>query len=153
MNAIQWDPSDDALMDELQEALTAVRSVPPRVVEAARAAYAWRSIDVELELLTLSYDSSLAETTLVRSQAAGPRMLVFDSENVTLELEVSTDVLMGQVVPAHAGRVILENPHGTVHETEADDEGFFLLGRPAACPVRLTWLTDRSRVRTEWLPI
>ena len=73
MNAIQWDPSDDALMDELQEALRAARSVPPRVVEAARSAYAWRSIDEELELLTLSYDSSLAETTLVRSQAAGPR--------------------------------------------------------------------------------
>ena len=33
MNAIQWDPSDDALMD-VQEALRAARSVPPRVVEA-----------------------------------------------------------------------------------------------------------------------
>lgn len=154
MNAKQWDPTDDALMDELREALRAGGSVPQHVTDAARAAFTWRGIDEELELLTLSYDSSLADPALVRSaEAASPRMMVFDSENVTLELEVGADVLMGQVVPAHTGRVVLENAHGTLHETEADDEGFFLLARPPACPVRLKWLTDQTRVVTEWVPI
>ena len=154
MEATQWDPSDDDLMDELREAVKPARSVPHQLVDAAKSALTWRAIDVELEVITLYYDSSLVQTADVRSaQPTNPRTLVFASETLTLELEVGADVLMGQVVPPRTGRVVLENPDGTVYETEADDNGGFLLGRPPSCPVRLRRLTDQTQVVTEWVPI
>jgi hypothetical protein len=153
MAPMQWDRSDDDLMGELKEALEEVRTVPPDVVEAAKAAFTWRTVDEELEVLTLTYDSAMAGSALVRGAGFPERMLVFESDDLTMEVEVNDDVLMGQVVPALPGRVILENPQGSVQETEADDGGFFLFRRPGVSPVRFKWIGGDTRVVTEWLPI
>src|SRR4051794_21473579 len=107
------DDSDDELMLELKEAVAGERSAPEHVLEAARAAFEWRNLDEDLELLSLSYDSSLAEAVGVRGPApAAARMLVFDGDQVTIELELGSDVLMGQVVPAEPDRIILESADG-----------------------------------------
>ena len=147
-----WDRSDDDLMGELKEALEEARSVPPDVMEAAKAAFTWRTVDEELEMLTLAYDSAMADVG-VRGVGSPERMLVFEGSDLTLEVEVNDDVLMGQVVPALPGRVILQNPQGSLHETEADDGGFFLFRRPASSPVRFKWIGAEIRVVTAWLPI
>ena len=50
-----------------------------------------------------------ADAACVRGPAQdGPRMLVFDGEEVTIELEIGDDVLMGQVVPAKPDRVMVD---------------------------------------------
>jgi hypothetical protein len=153
MDSPMWHDSDDALMQELKEAFARERAVPEHVMEAARAAYDWRGLDDELELLTLSFDSLVADAAGVRGPAkAGPRMLVFDGEKVTIELELGDDVLMGQVVPARSDRVIVESADGRVDEADADDAGFFLLRRPAHGPIRLK-LRQAVGVVTGWISI
>ncbi len=69
MDPTTGNESDDALLEELREALRAERTTPEQLMEAARAAFDWRHLDEELELLTLSYDSSLQETAGVRGPA------------------------------------------------------------------------------------
>ncbi len=153
MDPTQWDRSDDDLMGELKEALEEARSVPPDLLEAAKAAFTWRTVDEELEMLALSYDSAMADTALVRSVGSPERMLVFESEDLTMEIEVGEEVLMGQVVPTRPGRAILEDPQGTLQETEADDGGFFLFRRPTTSPVRVKWIAGETRVVTAWVPL
>lgn len=152
MDPTQWDRSDDDLMGELREAVAEARSVPPDLLEAAKAAFTWKTVDEELEMLALSYDSAMADAALVRGGTA-ERMLVFESEDLTIELEVGDEVVMGQVVPTRPGRAILEDPRGTLQETEADDGGFFLFRRPTTSPVRVKWIADDTRVVTEWVPL
>ena len=145
---------DDELMLELKEAVAGERLAPDRLVEAAKAAFEWRNVDDELELLSLSYDSSLADPVGVRGPGTtAPRMLVFDGEHVTIELELGADVLMGQVVPADSGRIILDCADGRVDEADTDDAGVFLLRRPARGPVRLRCQHRDGAVVTEWMPI
>jgi hypothetical protein len=153
MDPTQWDRSDDDLMGELKEALEEARSVPPDLAEAAKAAFTWRTVDEELEMLTLSYDSAMADTALVRGAGSPERMLVFESEDLTMELEVGDEVLMGQVVPTGPGRAILQDPQGTLQETEADDGGFFLFRRPTTSPIRVKWVSGETGMVTEWVPL
>ncbi len=148
------DTSDAELMLELKQAVAGERSAPDHVMEAAKAAFDWRGLDEEMELLSLSYDSSLTDAVGVRGPAtAATRMLVFDGEHVTIELELGSDVLMGQIVPAEPHRIILESADGQVDETDTDDAGVFLLRRPAKGPVRLRCRHQDMGVVTEWMPI
>jgi hypothetical protein len=153
MDPAMWHDSDDALIQEVKEALARERAVPDQVIQAAMDAYDLRHLDAELELLSLSFDSLMADAAGVRGLAQdGPRMLVFDGEELTLELEIGDDVLMGQVVPARSDRVIVECADGRVDEADADDAGFFLLRRPAHGPIRLK-LRQASNVVTGWISI
>ena len=146
--------SDDALLEELRDALAQPPSVPDAVLDAAKAAFEFRTIDEELELLSLSYDSSTDQSVAVRGPAVDtPRMLVFDGEHLTIELELGEDVVMGQVVPPHADRIVLEGADGRRLETDADEAGFFLLRRPPRGPVRLHWHGQGARVVTQWMTI
>jgi hypothetical protein len=150
-----WHHSDDALMQELKEAVEQEKAVPEHVMQAARAAFDWRGVDTELEFLTLSFDSVLSDCVGVRGPATdSPRMLVFDGETLTIELEVGEDVLMGQVVPARSELVIVECADGHQEEASADDAGFFLLRRPVQGPIRLRWPSgETAGAVTGWISI
>jgi hypothetical protein len=155
MDPTSGNSGDDDLMLELKQALAAERLAPDHVMEAAKAAFEWRGVDEELELLSLSYDSSQADLAGVRGPAAtATRTLVFDGEGVTVELELGTEVLMGQVVPPDYQRIILECADGRVDEADTDDIGVFLLRRPTGGPIRLRCHQGRSLgVVTEWMLI
>lgn len=146
---------DDVLMEGLTEAVARERAVPEHVMRAAKDTFDWRGVDAELELLTLSFDSLLTEAVGVRGPAPdSPRMLVFDGEDLTIEIEVGPDVLMGQVVPARSELVILQCADGRVDEATADDAGFFLLRRPTQGPIRLKWPNgEASGAVTGWISI
>src|SRR4051812_6354343 len=104
------DASDDELMLELKQAVAEERSSPDHLLQAAKAAFDWRGFDEELELLNLTYGSWLSDAVGVRGAAVtAQRMLVFDGEDVTIELELGSDVLMGQIVPAESHRIMLES--------------------------------------------
>jgi hypothetical protein len=140
-------------MSELREAISPPDDENARLLTVARAAFAWRTVDEELELVSLSYDSSMAESSDFRGEVgASARMLVFETDRLTIELEVTGDVLMGQLVPAAFKTVRLESASGHVMESQPDDAGFFLLRRPPAGPIRLK-LEGQPGLVTQWLPI
>ena len=62
--------------------------VPPLLDEAARSAFAWRTVDEELaELMRDSADAEEEAGLLVRGPS-GPRQLSFESPRMGIELEV-----------------------------------------------------------------
>lgn len=153
MSSRAWHSDDDALLSEVSDAIAA-ESVPDRVRQAGYAAFAWRDVDLELELLTLVYDSVVQSPAGLRSEEPqGARVLVFESGDLTLEVEVGVDTIMGRVVPAGPERVVLETHGGEVHDTETDDGGFFLLRHPASSPVRIKIMGDVNPLVTDWFAI
>jgi hypothetical protein len=150
MNRPEWFSDDDALMDELAQALGTVDD--ERLTEDARACFTWRNLDQDLELLTLSYDSSLTRAAFRGEPGQAARMLVYENDDVTVEIQVGAHTLMGQIVPAVSSSIVLEHARDGATETQADDAGYFLFRRPASGAVRLRVLGDPGLV-TEWLPI
>jgi hypothetical protein len=123
--------SQDPLLTALRNVVADADPVPPSVVEAARGAYVWRTIDAELAELTA--DSAMAASG-VRSSSA-PRLLTFEGAGVEVEVEVaetgSTRRLSAQLVPVGPAQVTVRWSGGT-KETTADGLGRFAIeGVPA----------------------
>lgn len=154
MTSARWD-DDDALLADLRAALDAA-VVPEHLAAAAAAAYTWRTIDEELAFAALVYDSALpdptsSEPSLVRG--TGPRTLLFDGDRLSVEIEVTDDGVVGQLIPPQPGRIALVDAGGTVAETTADEVGCFVLPRPGTGPVRLVCRWDGAGISTPWLPL
>jgi hypothetical protein len=130
-----WD--DDALLAGLKQALGARRAVPPEFVETGKNAFAWHNIDAELASLT--YDSALdSDRTLVlRAESASVRALTFSSPHLTIELEVTPDALVGQVIPAQAMTVTVQPRTGEETELATDEIGCFSIQPIPAVTFRL----------------
>ena len=153
MTSPTWDANDDRLMDELKAAVSEAGQVPADVVAAARAAFIWRTVDEELEFLTLTFDSA-EETALVRGAfGSGSRMLAFEAQGLNVEVEITGEHLVGQLLPPQLGHVRVSTPDGNVVDAAADEAGCFLLARPPAGPLRLGCETAQARFVTEWMPI
>jgi hypothetical protein len=141
---------EEQLLAELRAAMFERDPSQDEMIRAAKEAFAWRGVDEQVEMLLLSFDSLASDQTLVRGPSAeAARVLVFDSENATLELEVTTDVLIGQAVPGDRQRISVEGRHGRIDETETDGSGYFLLRRPRENPVRFV-LHSTPRLVTDW---
>ena len=123
MIAAGWD--DDALLAALREALRAWEAVPPDFVEAARNAFAWHNIDAELAQLTYDSSRDAEYEPSLRAEAASIRALTFTSAHLTIELEVTEDSLLGQVIPAQAGVVTIQPRDGAETTVPADEIGCF----------------------------
>jgi len=142
-----WD--DERLLAALKEALEADEAVPPEFIELGKNAYAWHNIDAELAQLT--YDSSREPQAglSLRAEAASIRALTFTSAHLTIELEVSEDSVLGQVIPAQPGVVEIQGREGTTAAIEADDVGCFLIRPIPDSPFRLRFRTaDGSDILT-----
>ena len=148
--ATGWD-DDERLMADLEAALRAEREVPSRLVEIGKAAYAWHSVDAELASLTFdSATVSTEELAGVRSESASLRALTFAASLVTIELEVTGDALIGQLVPAQAGEIEVLMPDGEGRTVAVDEVGWFVI-RPRPVGVfRLMVRTGEGDVLTEW---
>lgn len=122
-----WD-GDESLLDDLRGALNE-QEVPPEFIEAARAAFTWRTIDAEL--LAISYDSVLDDDLMARARSTmTARQLIFDADGVSLQLEVTEAGITGQLVPPRSARVELLTPNGVGEEADTDELGCFLMGPP-----------------------
>jgi hypothetical protein len=129
--------SADELLAALREAVRARRAVPAEFVAAGQSAFAWHNIDAELAQLT--YDSSrdtLYEPSL-RAEAASIRALTFTSAHLTIELEVSQDSLLGQIVPVQPGTVRIQPRDGAETTVSADEIGCFSIRPIPSGPFRL----------------
>jgi hypothetical protein len=148
------EPSTDPMVATLRNVIDRADPVPQAVVEAARAAYTWRTIDAELAELTA--DSALA-TAGVRSSSA-PRLLTFEGDGVEVEVEVaqtgSTRRLSGQLVPVGPAQVTVRWPGGS-RETAADELGRFAIDGVSAGSVSLAVLRAGAdhQIVTSWISI
>jgi hypothetical protein len=157
--------ADDALEEELRVMFGRVDPVPERVLDAARGAFTWRTIDHELAELSalaqLTHDSLLQDDALLAGVRgpAGPRTVTFEWPVLTLEVEVSgtgTEPrrLVGQLIPPAAAEIVVELRGGGSGATgAADDLGRFAMDAvnagDADARLRFT-LADGSQVRTPW---
>ena len=146
-----WD--DDELLAMLAEAQQAAESVPREFIEAGKAAYAWRTIDAELAKLV--YDSAMEEVQLagqVRAEQAQLRALTFTTSELTLEIEVTAEALLGQLVPPEPGEVEVITSKGKAQQAPIDDVGCFTIRPVPAGSFRLHCRTASGVfVVTNWL--
>lgn len=144
--------SDEELLRELRAAL-GESSVEESAIRAARAAFAWRTIDAELEILSLE-NLQHNDSALVRDSGADRRhMLAFHGERMTVEIEIDDAGIVGQLTPARPGQVTLVTPDGPQTTTQADDLGCFALPPPAPGPMRLDCRVGADRFLTEWVTV
>ena len=143
-----WD--DEQLLAALREALDADEAVPPEFIELGKNAYAWHNIDAELAQLTYDSIHEPDQALSLRAEAASIRALTFTSAHLTIELEVSEDSVLGQVIPAQSGLIEIQGREGTTAATtEADEVGCFLLRPIPPSPFRLRFRTaDGSDILT-----
>jgi hypothetical protein len=140
---------DEQLLAALREALEADEAVPPEFIELGKNAYAWHNIDAELAQLTYDSVREPDNALSLRAEAASIRALTFTSAHLTIELEVSEDSVLGQVVPAQSGMIEIQGREGTTATTEADEVGCFLIRPIPDSPFRLRFRTaDGSDILT-----
>ena len=144
---------DEELLAALGEALRAREAVPGWFVETGKNAYAWHNIDAELAQLT--YDSSRDQdaVAVVRSETASIRALTFTSARLSIELEVASDSLVGQIIPPQAGTHEVHTTGG-VTSSPVDEVGCFAVAPIPASPFRLRCRTeDGTDVLTGWITL
>ena len=152
-----WD--DERLLEALRESVRVRLAVPPWFAQTARNAYAWFDIDAQLAQLT--YDSSHdrdLETTLrsvgIRSEPASIRALTFTSARLAIELEVTADSLIGQIVPPRQGSLEQESRSGETATVSIDEIGCFWIQPVPDGPFRLRCRTeDGLDVVTNWFTL
>lgn len=145
------DFTDDELIALLGAALVAAEPVPERVLDGARAAFTWRTIDAELAELT--FDSA-RELTGVRSEMVS-RQVTFEAPGIEIEVMVIDDDtrrLVGQLIPSRESTIELVNGDD-VTSMVTDHLGRFFFDDIEPGPVRLVVLGDDQRplVQTEWV--
>lgn len=145
------DPADQALLEELRVAASVMDGPPAHLLEAARAAFVWRTIDEELA--HLQFDSLAGSEVLVRSSGASGVHLSFATTEASIEVDVTTEAILGQVVPAEATEVVLLHSSGERVAGPCDELGqFHFPGRPAG-PIRLVVRLPGGDVVTEWFTV
>lgn len=143
--------SDDELLALVGRALRAADPVPDHVIEGARAAWTWRTIDEELAELVFDSSSQLAG---VRSEDTA-RQLTFRSPGVEIEVMVTDEAsrrVIGQLIPPGEFTVQLIVGDAVIEEP-TDRLGRFTFHAIAPGPVRLVVVDEDGHhlVTTEWV--
>ena len=120
--------------------------------ELARAAFETRDLDAELASLTA--DSEFDAVELVRSVAVEPRMVSFETDELTVELQLdrrgAAVAVRGLVIGA-VTRVELETGSART-EAGLDEQGWFFVESVPAGALRLRLTTPGGgHVTTEWI--
>jgi hypothetical protein len=145
----RWD-DDQHILDDLSDALREA-ALAGTIAEYGKGAYAWRTVDQDLLLASLSFDSSLERVQERRSNPDDARVLVFTASSLSLELEVMPGRVVGQIVPPGPGEIQVETADGVTFHVEADDVGFFDLPGIPHGPIRLRCDTPTGRLVTDWV--
>jgi hypothetical protein len=145
-----WD-DDERLLGDLTDALRETAPLADGIAEFGRGAYAWRTVDRDLLLASVSFDSSVEPAAEQRSGPADPRVLTFTAAPLALELEVLPDRVVGQIIPPGAGEILVETADGVTFHVAADDVGFFILPSVPRGTVRLRCDTSAARLVTDWI--
>jgi hypothetical protein len=148
LSSPRW--TDDELLRELRAALQEP-PVDEKLIRAAQAAFTWRTVDAELEILSLEAELTASDTALVRDAGQGaPRVFTFHGERLSVEIEIDDVGIVGQLTPPGPARVTLVTPDGPQAAADADEVGCFMLPAPPPGPMRLDCQRGSERFLTEW---
>jgi hypothetical protein len=142
--------------EHLRRVFAHLDPVPPLLDEAARGAFAWRTVDDELaELMRDSADEEAG--ALVRGPG-GPRSLSFESPRIEIELEVVQTGprerrLEGQLLPPGSATVTIERPGEDGLSVQSDELGRFVLDGLRAGAMRLHVLLKGAQIAIPWTSI
>lgn len=152
---------DEELLEALRAVVLQVDDVPPEVVDAAKASFAWLTIDAELAELTFDSLIDVGQLALVRGGQA-PRLLTFEAPDFTVEVEVETSAtgrhrrLVGQVVPPQSAQLELHHLTGKLI-TQTDPLGRFAVAELVPGPVCFRCYVgqgpDAVVVETDWVTL
>lgn len=149
-------PTDQALLARLRSAFETVDPAPTDVVGLARASLSWRDADAALAELVAD---SLTDADLARTRRArGPRLLTFQADGLTIEIEVAEDGasrrLLGQLVPPSRAEVVVRWPGGH-KRVDSDEIGRFSVSAVPAGQVSLSCTLEHATrpVATSWVSI
>jgi len=150
-----WD--DEQLLAALGEAMRARQAVPESFVDMGKSAYAWHNIDAELAQLTYDSDRDADLMASLRSETASIRALTFTSAHLSIEVEVTDESLVGQVVPIvpeREGTIEVQAKAGATTTTSVDEIGCFAVSPKPASPFRLRYrAADGTDVVTGWITL
>jgi hypothetical protein len=149
---MRWEDDDD-LLAALHQAMKARSQVPPGLVEAARNAYTWRTIDAELAELTFDSGCEPQAAASIRSESAAIRALTFISAHLTIKAEVTEDCLIGQVMPPREGTMQALTRDGATTTTPVDEVGCFFVEPVPPGPFRLHYRNHGIDVVTGWITL
>ncbi|MGD0701221.1 MAG: hypothetical protein ABSA02_15215 [Trebonia sp.] len=145
---------DEQLLAELRAAVAGRAAVPAAFIAAARSAYAWHHIDAELAQLVYDSQQDAGLSASLRSEAATIRALTFASALFSIEVEVTDEALLGQLVPPRAGTVETQTLAGETTGAEIDEIGCFSIEPKPDGQFRLRFRTqDQPDVLTGWLAL
>jgi hypothetical protein len=151
LNSPRW--TDYELLSELGGAL----EEPPldeNIIRAAQAAFTWRTVDAELEILSLDAGLEHAGAAQVRGTGPGsPRIFAFHGGRLSVELEIDDAGIVGQLTPPEPGQVTLMTPDGQQATAQTDEIGCFTLPPPPPGPIRLDCRVGTGHVVTEWMTV
>jgi hypothetical protein len=141
---------DGLLEEELRQAAAILDPVPADLRQLAMDAYALYDMDARLAELTFD---SLIDAIPVRGAMDVPRMLTFTAGDLSIDVEVTSEGLMGQVMPPQpAGIEVLNGPQALRPTTlTADALGRFASDAPPTGPFALRLRAGGEVVVTEWL--
>ncbi len=148
MSSPRW--SDDELLQELRTALQEA-PVDEGVIRAARAAFSWRTVDADIELLCLESGAGLTAGAPVRGGGQG--VLSFHGERLSVEIEIDEAGLTGLLTPPQPAQVTLVTADGARAATRADEAGCFMFPPPGHGPLRIECSLDADRFITEWVTV
>ncbi len=140
--------ADGLLEEELRQAAAVLDPVPADLLQSALDAFALHDLDARLAELTFD---SLVDALPVRGAADPPRMLTFRAGEVTVDVEVTGDGLIGQLMPPQSARIELLGGPGHARPLTADPLGRFTGGPPPTGPFALRLRTGAEVIVTEWL--
>lgn len=149
---------DQSLLTRLSAIAQQVDGPPPLAFELGRAALSWRPVDSELAQLVA--DSAL-ESAVVRSMEPATRLLSFEFDDMTIEIQVSVRrdrwSLLGQVLPeppAPDGVVRVETNAGAEASAPLDPLGEFEIDDVPGNLIRLRIeVPGTTAVTTEWVSL
>lgn len=142
--------ADAVLEEELRQAAAVFDPVPPPLLQLAVDAFALHDLDARVAELVFD---SLEDAAAVRGGAEVPRMLTFTAGEVTVDVEVTDDGLIGQVLPPQPARIEVLGGPRTAMPLTADDMGRFTGDVRPAGPFALRLHAAGDTVVTPWLRI
>jgi hypothetical protein len=138
---------DDELLDRLRGLAAIHDPVPSSLFTAGRGAYALRTLDDELA--DLLFDSLLDEA-LVGIRGGTGRQLTFGVNDLTIDVDLDTDGLIGHVSPSGPATVEVQTPN-TLVDADIDELGRFFVDHTPSGPFRLRVAVAGQWVTTEWV--
>ncbi|MGW2486337.1 hypothetical protein ACWCV9_03830 [Streptomyces sp. NPDC001606] len=139
---------DGLLEEELRRAIAVLDPVPEQLCQLALDAYALHDLDARVAELTFD---SLVDALPVRGAVDAPRMLTFRAGGVTVDVEVTEDGLIGQLLPPRAADVEVLGGPGSARPVAVDTLGRFTSDTPPVGPFALRLRTGGEVIVTEWL--